>query len=253
MATRKVVPFGGQLRLGSRGAQVKAVQRALARAGFGGKLSRSFGVFGVGTRTRVKKAQKTYGLPQTGIYGIETHARLAKWFADYEIFLYTGHNPNESPQARQRRLIVAAFLAFYAHGAHCHYTQSSLRLMIVRLRLRPPFESVELFEDCSSSVTGFYWIAGAEDPSRNDYDPRKLHYTGSLWDQGRLVTLEAAQPGDLVFYRSPSYPNYPYAHVGVYLGGGRVGSFGSEPPRILPIDYRTGAYGRVGIRSYIDG
>lgn len=249
MATRRVVPFGGQLRLGSRGPQVKAVQRALARGGFGGKLGGAYGVLGVGTRTRLKRAQRAFGLPQTGVYGLETHARLVAWFDDYEIFLYTGHNPNESPEQRQRRLVVAAFLAFYAHGSHCRYTQGRLRMTIVRLKLRPPFNGVELYEDCSSSVTGFYWIAGAPDPNGLGYNGEG--YTGSLWSHGRLVTLEAAQPGDLVFYRSPSYPTYPYAHVAVYLGGGRVGTFGSEPPRILPVDYRAGAYGRVGIRSYL--
>lgn len=249
MPTRKVVPFGRQLGVGSRGNDVKAVQRALTRAGFGGKLSRAFGVFGVGTRTRVKKAQKAYGLPATGVYGLATHARLVAAFADYEIFLYTGHNPHESAEDRTRRLIVAAALALYAVADQIFYTQGPQRMSIVRRRLRPPFIGAgSIYEDCSSLVTGCYWIGGGPDPNGRFFN--LLGYTGDMADHGRSVTLAQAKICDVVLYKSPSYPTRPWAHAAIYIGGGRVVSFGSRPIRILPIDYRTGAYGRVDIRNY---
>lgn len=245
---RNVIPFGRTLKPGMRGPDVRAVQRVLAREGYGGTLRGTTGTYGIRTRSRVKKAQKHYGLPQSGVYGLALHARLAPLFAPFDVFLYTGVNPNETLEQRQRRLIVAAALSFYAHGAHCHYTQGPRRMTIVRDRLHS-LDGHELYEDCSSACTGWYWMAGAPDPNGRDYDLEG--FTGTLWDRGRLVTLDRAQPGDLVFYKSPSYPGYPYAHVAVYIGGGKVISFGSEPPRILPVDYRTGAYGLVGIRSYI--
>lgn len=248
MATRKVVPFGRPLKMGMRGTDVRAVQRVLARDKVGGTLKGATGVYGIRTRSRVKKAQKKYGLPASGVYGLNLHARLAPDFAPFDVFLYTGVNPNETKEQKLRRLIVAAALSFYAHGAHCHYTMGPSRMTIVRKKLKS-LDGVELYEDCSSSCTGFYYMAGAPDPNGNGYNLEG--FTGTLWARGRLVTLAQAQPGDLVFYKSPSYPGFPYAHVAVYIGGGKVISFGSEPPRILPIDYRTGAYGRVGIRSYI--
>lgn len=247
--SRKVVPFGRQLKFGMRGNDVRAVQRVLAREGVGGTLKGATGIFGVRTRSRVKKAQKGYGLPASGVYGLQLHAKLAGAFQPFDIFLYTGVNPNESPQHRVRRLIVAACLALYAYGGHMHYTQGPRRMSIIRDRLRPPFEGHEIYEDCSSAATGVYWLGGAADPNDRGYDLQG--FTGTLWHKGVQVTLEQAQPGDLVFYKSPSWPTDPFAHVAIFLGGGRVFSFGSEPPRILPVDYRTDAYGRVGIRSYV--
>lgn len=244
---RKIVPFGRQLKFGMRGNDVRAIQRVMAREGIGGTLKGATGWFGVRTRSRVKKAQKLHGLPASGVYGLQLHAALASAFQPFDIFLYTGVNPNESPTHRARRLIVAACLALYAYGGHMHYTQSSRRMSVIRDRLRPPFEGHELYEDCSSSATVVYWLAGAADPNGRGYDLQG--YTGTLWEHGKSVGLEQAQPGDLVFYKSPSWPSFPWAHVAVYLGGRRVFTFGSAPPRILDIDYRTGDYGRVGIRS----
>lgn len=247
---RRVIPFGRQLKFGMRGNDVRAVQRALARGKFGGRLRGATGLFGVFTRARVKKAQAHYGLPQSGVYGLNLHAKLVEFFDAYEIFLYTGVNPNETPGHRQRRLIVAAALALYAVATHVHYTQGSWRMTIVRRKLRPPFVGTEIWEDCSSSVTGYYCVADAPDP--NDLGYNGQGYTGTLITHGREVTLDQAQPGDLVFYRSPSFPQFPYAHVAVYIGGGRVISHGSEAgPRIELVDYRTGSHGRVGIRSYV--
>jgi cell wall-associated NlpC family hydrolase len=58
--------------------------------------------------------------------------------------------------------------------------------------------------DCSGLVRWAYGQAGLS----------LVHYTGTQWDQGRLVAPRDVLPGDLIlFYRALS-------HVGIYLGAG---------------------------------
>ena len=42
------------------------------------------------------------------------------------------------------------------------------------------------------------------------------HFSGAQWSSGRRIPIGQLQPGDLVFYYSPSQ------HVEMYIGGGRV-------------------------------
>ena len=127
-------------------------------------------------------------------------------------------------------------LAYQKQTGRVHYTMDSRRMTIVRHKLRPPFNSV-IFEDCSSSVTAYYWIAGAADPNGLDYNG--LGYTGTLCQHGEEVDLADARPGDLLFYGSGA----PWSHVTIVVGGPRgreAISHGSEGgPRLLPFNYRT--------------
>lgn len=90
------VPFGRVLRLGSRGNDVKGVQRALTHAAFG-KLSRATGVYLAGTVLNVRGFQKLKGLRVDGVYGPATHAKLAPFFDPYGFLLYTGVQPHPAP------------------------------------------------------------------------------------------------------------------------------------------------------------
>lgn len=119
-----------------------------------------------------------------------------------------------------------------------HYTQSSRRMTIVRKRLIPPFGATVIYEDCSSAVTGLYFMAGLHDP--NDLHYSGYGYTGTLCQNGKKI-VSAARVGDLVFYGSGGPP---WKHVAIVYsladGQVKVWSHGHEGgPEILPINYRS--------------
>lgn len=60
--------------------------------------------------------------------------------------------------------------------------------------------------DCSGLVMAAYRTVGIYLP----------HFSGAQWGAGRHISTSQLQPGDLVFYYSPSQ------HVGMYIGGGRI-------------------------------
>ena len=100
--------------------------------------------------------------------------------------------------------------------------------------------------DCSSSVLGWYHAAGAPNPLRSDGKYDGYGHTGSLWAAGARVT--AARAGDLVFY-GDDYLLGPWRpqHVAMVIDSQRVATFGSNPPRIAPINYRSDIR---GVRRY---
>ena len=88
--TMTAVPFGRNLELGDIGPDVRAMKRALARAGFGPKklagISPIFGPFAV---RNLKAFQATNGsLDQDGIYGPHTHWVLSPSFDQFAWVLY---------------------------------------------------------------------------------------------------------------------------------------------------------------------
>lgn len=237
----RVVPFRRQLRQGRKGGDVVAVKRALSKAGFmkWGGFTRTFGVFAVRS---LKRFQRAKGLPATGRYDRETHKRLARYFDEYGAWLMGAIPKRDDPGPDDvRARIVAAMTLLYHHRDEVHYTMSSRRMQGVRFKIRPP--KFPVWEDCSSSSTWAYFVAGAPDPNGLGYNGQG--YTGTLSQHGRIVPLDKAQPGDLVLYG----PAWPYHHVAVYVGHGRVISHGSEGgPYLLPVDYRSD---RAQIRSYL--
>lgn len=151
-------------------------------------------------------------------------------------------------QIAKRAAVVKAAKAVYDYHnktGRMHYTQSSLRMTIVRKKLRPPFHNV-LFEDCSSFATGVYWIAGCPDPNGLGYNG--FGYTGTLARHGKVVSLAQSKLGDLVFYGTGPV----WSHVAVIsdaTGARHVYSHGHEGgPFLVSIDYRGD---RGEIRSYI--
>lgn len=241
-----VIPFGRPLRLGSRGRDVVAVKRALARAGHGPKRLRGLTpLYGPFTVRHVKAFQRKHPGVPTGHYGPPTHDRLARHFDDYALFLYLGGGA-AARETRIRRKIVAACLLGHAKRGLIHYTQTAKRMQGVRERIRPP--RVPAFEDCSSFSTWVYWVAGGPDPNGRGYDGQG--WTGTLCQAGRAVSLAEAKPGDLVFYGRGA----PWGHVAILVtvGGARrpmVVSHGSEGgPYLLELDYRAD---RGQIRAYL--
>ncbi len=60
--------------------------------------------------------------------------------------------------------------------------------------------------DCSGLTMAAYRSVGIYLP----------HFSGAQWGAGRHVSVSDLQPGDLIFYYSPSQ------HVAMYIGGGRI-------------------------------
>lgn len=246
----RLVPFGREIRRGTRGRDVVALKRALAKAGYGrwGKFTQSMGPIAV---RNLRRFQQTRGLHVDGVYGRQTHAKLARFFDDYGAYMLAGVAPkrktvSKADRARLRQVelrnrVVAAMTLLYNNRAAVHYTQGPRRMEGVTAKLLPP--RFPVYADCSAAATWAYFAAGAPDPNGRGYDG--FGYTGTLCVKGRRVTLAHAKPGDLVFYGAGA----PWQHVAIYIGGGRVLSHGSEAgPYLLPIDYRAD---RGEIRAYL--
>jgi cell wall-associated NlpC family hydrolase len=103
--------------------------------------------------------------------------------------------------------------------------------------------------DCSSFATWCLWN-GLHIPFhvRDTVNGAswRYGYTGSMVNHGkRVLHRENWLRADLVLYGDPFGRS---GHVAVYVGGGKVISFGGDPgPRLLPADYRPIAQ----VRRYI--
>jgi len=238
----RYVPFKRTIKLGTIGKDSFAVKRSIAKSGIGkwgewGSVKSLFGPYSV---KHLKTFQQRHGLHVDGVYGLNTHKKMAPFFDDYGVFLL-GQVKLISPEEKKRNAIVAAAMLGYTHRASLHYTESSLRMQGVRNRIRPPH--YPNYEDCSSFATWCYWVAGAADPNGLGYNGRG--YTGTQVNHGRAVALGQAKPGDLVFY---GWNRGIPTHVAIYVGHGRVVSNGSEiGPLLLSASYRT----ITEIRSYV--
>jgi murein DD-endopeptidase MepM/ murein hydrolase activator NlpD len=85
------IPFEGTIRQGDKGRPVRAVKRALARAGFGLKvLSQITSTFGTYSVKNLKLFQQKHGLKADGVYGASTHAKLTPYFDAYARQMYLG-------------------------------------------------------------------------------------------------------------------------------------------------------------------
>lgn len=90
--------------------------------------------------------------------------------------------------------------------------------------------------DCSAMGTWWYYDVDLPDPNNLGYDGEG--FTGTLCLHGVNVSLQNLEPGDLIFY---GY-RYPYKHVAMYVGNGKVVSHGSQiGPLLLPVNYRPDA------------
>jgi len=235
------VPFKRAVRLNTHGKDCFAIKRALSVAGFGKwggwGIETLFGPFAV---MNLKAFQHKNRLKVDGVYGLNTHKKLAPHFDAYGRWLL-GQVNLISPSQRKRNIIESTAMLGYAHRYAIHYTQSSLRMQGVRNHIMPPHYPI--WEDCSSWATWEYWVARASDPNGLGYNGQG--YTGTLINHGTRVSLSQAKTGDLVFY---GWENGVPGHVATYVGSGRVVSHGSEiGPLLLPVTYRP----IVSIHSYL--
>jgi hypothetical protein len=104
--------------------------------------------------------------------------------------------------------------------------------------------------DCSAFATLCYKAGGAPDPSGFNYNGSGN--TTTMWARGRFLGqgMNDAQPGDLAFFgQSLRRGAAITTHVGVYIGGGMMIDFGSNPIKQVPVSVRSDF---IGFRSYLD-
>lgn len=118
--------------------------------------------------------------------------------------------------------------------------RGTLRWVGISKYVCPP--KVPATSDCSAFVTWLYWAAFGKSTDYMNHDSwsGSYSYTGTQSIYGKVVSTGTgsyanAQLGDLVLYGPGTHD-----HVAMYLGGGKVASFGQDGPlNILGIDYRS--------------
>lgn len=234
------------LELGSKGRDVRALKRALRRAGLLPKGARITNVFDLATDKAVREFQAAKRLEIDGQVGEDTFGALLPHYDAWSRVLVDRVAKKmeklANPTGKRQRIVAAAFLG-YSNRDRIHYTQDARRMQGVRDGIRVP--RFPEFEDCSSFATWCYWVAGAPDPNGRGYDG--FGFTGTQVGPGNKVA--EPRPGDLVFYGWEPAPRNCPKHVAVYVGNGKVVSHGSESgPHLATLDYRSD---RTQIRSYL--
>ena len=241
------------LEVGSIGRDVRAIQRALRKAGFRPKSDPTTDTFDERLKEQVTEFQRARGLtPADGEIGADEHSALRQFIDAFGRLLIRRAAKAAAEANTTRKKIVAAARLCFEHRDEIHYTQDlGLRMDGVRRQLKPPQFPVQ--EDCSSFVTWCYFAADAPDPNGNDYNLNG--FTGDQAPRGTEVTT--ARLADLVFY-GPSRGEIN--HVNLYVGGGKIIGHGGEAgPKVFNIDYDRGIDpatgrprgGRQFVKSYL--
>lgn len=211
---------------GTVGLRVRALNRALSKAGFR-KWQTFSTVWNPWVTRAVKNFQKSRGLPITGKYDRGTHQRLARFYDAYSIKYMLNSAQMISPEERKRNGFIAELMYIYNRRWNVVYTQN--RPWDTD---KPPYGL-----DCSSS--GEWASMHAKLPNLSGYTSWGYGNTDTqiyrLRRLGRGRPLSEAEPGDPVYYGWGGDPS----HVAYWLGGGRVWSFGSYPAKILTVHYRS--------------
>lgn len=236
----RVVPFKRELRKGDIGPDVLACKRALVKAGTltyppADELTRQFGERML---AGLKRFQRQVGITVDGIYGLQSHKKLMPYFDAWGAHLM-GLSKGTQPAITPRQAVVVEATWGYNVRSQIHYAQ------VRPMRTINMGHQLPQTLDCSEFATVVYRRANCPDPNGPSFLFNGYGYTGSLSARGTTVSLTQARPGDLVFYGN----GWPWHHVAVYAGFGRVISHGSEGgPYLVPVDYRSD---RGLIRSYL--
>lgn len=171
--------FGRALKLGSRGKDVIAVKRALARAGYGdlsakGTKTQLFGAFAV---KNLKNFQKDHGLKPDGVFGEATFKKLYPYFDAYSKSLY--EIPDEA-LAKAKAMIDFGyqFDNTYVYGGEHDSTVDD--------------DSPHGYFDCSSSVSYLLWKFGLFGADPDSRDPAQISTWFETWGEpgpGKYVTV----------------------------------------------------------------
>lgn len=112
------------LKLGSRGKPVRALNRALSKAGFRKWTVFSF-VFTIWVKRALQRFQKSRGLPQTGVYDRATHEKLARYYDAYAIkYLLLTLIPKPTNDELERAEFLSELMYLYNNRYAYPYTQA---------------------------------------------------------------------------------------------------------------------------------
>lgn len=232
-------PYPGKLKEGDRGPAVTAVQSALHVWGVmrlkknpNEKLIRHTGAtgdFGHPTALQLGHFQDIHNIPVTNTFGPQVHVALAQWYTD------AGTAILRELAAHKRVAQYHSLLQYWCNRISDKrddwtYTQDSRRMDLLN-RGGDPSEQRNVYGDCSSTAGALITLAarivGLPDPGLGNW-----FTTYTLINQGLSVSYLLPQVGDRFHYGSNS-------HVAVYMGFGKVCSFGGEPgPRSIAWNYR---------------
>lgn len=229
--TAIVVPFIASKR-GDSGKHIRALNRALSKAGF--RRWQLFSLkFTVWVEAALKKFQKKHGLPVTGVYDKATHAKLAPYYDAYAIkYLLLAPVPVPTKDQTERAEFMAALMYLYNIRYQLPYTQR--RPGDCR---KPPSGA-----DCSFSgewAAHYSPIGGLSGYSFCGYGNTGSQLT-RFRNLGRVrESISSALPGDPKYFGSSTYnPTHVAFFIGRKDGVARVWSFGSFPAKILDAAYR---------------
>ncbi len=217
---------------GDRGKHVRALNRALSKAGFR-KWQVFSETFTVWVERAVKDFQHHHGLPQTGVYTKATHDKLARYYDAYAIkYLLVVPVPTPTKDDLERADFTAQLMYLYNHRYTIPYSQMRPGSCVT-----PPHHL-----DCSFSGewAGTHCAVG----SLSGYPGCGYGNTDSQLARfrrlGRVRTsILSAKPGDPKYYGTGiTHPTHVAYYLGRSNGVARAWSFGSFPIKILDADYR---------------
>ena len=231
------VPFH-PVKQGDTGLQVRALKRALSRAGYirwaqGGNFTLLFGEYAV---RALKKFQKDHQLEQTGRYARVDHVKLARFYDDYSIkYILGAIKPPVSAEETKRNAFLAQLMYLYNRRYNIRYAQSR------------PFDTDRPPWGLDCSASGEWAAKWSNTPSLSGYSSYGYGNTDTQLDRFRRLgrvfsSISQAELCDPLYYGRGSDPS----HVAFYIGATRVWSFGSFPIKLLPYDYR---HDRIAICS----
>jgi cell wall-associated NlpC family hydrolase len=201
------------------------MQRALKAAKF--RSGKATGYFGKPTAIEVARFQRSVGIrPATGRYGLRTHRALSKYYDAQGRARLIQVAKARKLAARELAVKTVTTHAFVVGGNTLVYSESASRGFLPAYPRLPPAT------DCAGYVTWVYKSIGLTDPNGLNYNP--VGWTGTLGRHGVIEPASRARVGDLVFYGG----GYPFGHVAIYIGNGRVSSHGETGIHDEPITYR---------------
>lgn len=155
---------------------------------------------------------------------------------------------NWAHRKKARQLTMNALNLALRNKRSVHYTQGPKRWDGIDHDKKAYQGQYPNFADCSSFATWAIWNGLDHYNVRDTVNGLgwKAGYTGTMLQRGKPVKYRASwRRGDCFIYGN----GWPGKHVAVYVGGGKVISFGSEPgPFLVAWDYRPDL---MQVRRYI--
>lgn len=235
-----VVPYL-YAKAGDRGPHVKALKRALSRAGYGTWIGAKFtGLLGPFAVRSLNAYKRKLMLPANGVYDRATHAKLAGFYDAYSIrYLLNAQTVKPTADQLKRNAFLAELMYLYNRRGSVQYTQR--RAFDTS---KPPYGL-----DCSASGEWAAKWAGMK--SLSGYSGFGYGNTDSQIARFRRLnamraSVASASVGDPVYYGRNGDPS----HVAYWITDGRVWSFGAYPIKVLEHDYR---HDKIGVANLLAG